>query len=157
MSSTRLAIHTIVGGSGKNAAMSDLLGVLITGGTALHLVDWDRPVWLNPNDMNGLRISPSADFFVADALAVFMHHGLDRCGGTCNRAPGDYNDLGVAPPCEHLAESRQRAYRDHHHPVLFLHAGPQPDVLVLADLLRLKCPQATSPLSERAVDVIGLA
>ena len=137
--------------------MSDVLGILVTGGKALHLVDWDRPVWLNPDDPNGLRITPSPDYFVADALAVFMHHALDRCGGTCDRSPGDYNDLGDTAPCGHLAEARDRAYKEHGQPVLYLHAEPQPDVLVLADLLRLKCPYATTQLSPGAADAIGLA
>ena len=135
--------------------MSDLLGVLVTGGRALHLVDWDRPVWLNPDEPNGLRITPSPDYFVADALAVFVHHALDRCGGICNREPGDYNDLSETAPCLHLVDARDRAYAEHHAPVLFFHADPQPDVLVLADLLRLKCPQATSPLSHAATDILG--
>ena len=137
--------------------MSDLLGILVVGGRALHLVDWDRPVWLDPEDPNGLRITPSPDYFVADALAVFILHGLDHCGGDCRRAPGDYNDLSETAPCLHLVDARDRAYARAQPVLIFIHAGPTPDVLVSADLLRLKAKHVTIRVTDAAVDLLGLA
>lgn len=137
--------------------MSDLLGILVVGGRALHLVDWDRPVWLDPEDPNGLRITPSPDYFVADAIAVFKLHALDRCGGDCRRSPGDYNDLSEAAPCLHLVDARDRAYANTQPVAIFIHAGPTPDVLVSADLLRLKAPHVALRATDQATLTLGLS
>ena len=56
--------------------MSDFLAIAAVRGKVLHLVDFDRPVWMNAEDPTGDRIIPDLDNMLTDALLFFCHEEL---------------------------------------------------------------------------------
>ena len=117
--------------------MSDFVGILVTGGKALHLVDWNRPAWLDPDDPEGLRVVPDPQHFVVDALAVMCADGLAQCTPECKHSTDGLNELAGAQ-CEHVRDARERLYASFDKPLVFVHSDDQPDGLVMQDLARLQ-------------------
>lgn len=132
--------------------MSDFVGILVTGGKAMHLVDWSRPAWFDPDRSDGLRVVPDLQHFVADALLVMYANGLTKCGQECAREPEGLNDL-TDPQCNHVQAARQALYESFDQPMVFMHSDEQPDGLVLQDLGRFKrAPHACARIEQGLFD-----
>lgn len=128
--------------------MSDLLGILNVGGKSFHLVDWDRPVWFDPADRDGLRVVPDPDHFVADLIAVMCLNVLQECGQACGRAMTGLNVLS-GPQCEHVEEARRRIYSDFKDPLICMYPGEHVDGNISRDLARFKrSPMTLARLDE---------
>lgn len=56
--------------------MSDFLAIAAVRGKVLHLVDFDRPVWMRADNPIGDRIVPDLENMLADALLFFCHEEL---------------------------------------------------------------------------------
>ena len=131
--------------------MSSFVGILVVGGQALHLVDWNRPVWFDPDNVEGLRVIPDPDHFVADAVIVMREGALADCSHSCERDLAGLNDL-VERPCEHLERARTKAYADFATPMVFLHSNNNVDSLISSDLVRFR--QAKHTLAQMQSQVL---
>ena len=98
--------------------MSEFVGVLVARGKALHLVDWDRPVWIDPDSPAGFRVVPDPDHIVADALLAHVAGILTTCDPSCGRDLQGLNDLSHS--CPHVESARVQMYRSEIHPLAFL-------------------------------------
>lgn len=88
--------------------MSELIGHLEIDGLQIALVDWDRPVWFRSDDPMGLRVIPSKDFFVTDAIVAFHLDAVSCCEQISNSGNFKLIDLSNISVCKHLELARKQ-------------------------------------------------
>lgn len=135
--------------------MSDFLAILVSGETALHLVDYDKPVWIKPNDVRNLRVVPHPSYMVADALIAHKYGALDSCGGTCNLNPAGLNLLDAAT-CDHVATARIGIYESHKDPIVIIRGTSGLDVTIESDLDKFHANVISLKLTNADSEKIGL-
>jgi len=58
-------------------SMSDYVATLVVDEQQFVLMDYDRPVWFQKDAKSGIRILPTKDHLLADALAAFVLGSFD--------------------------------------------------------------------------------
>ena len=141
---------------GYDVPMSDFIGILVTGDTVLHLVDYDRPVWMKPGDMSGLRVVPSKLHFIADALLAFRYSALNTCSLSCGHSQTSLCDLASDQVCQHVDLARERVYADHKETLLLLTSKGSSEPSLASNLLKFVSGGFEVPLDADVADRLGL-
>lgn len=136
--------------------MSDFIGILVTGDTVLHLVDYDRPVWIKPGDVSGLRVLPSKLHIIADGLLVFRYSALDNCSLACGHSRTSLRDLAEDQVCQHIDLARDRVYADHKDVLLFLISEGANESSIASNLRKFVSGGFEVALEANVVDRLGL-
>jgi hypothetical protein len=136
--------------------MSDFIGILVTGDTAIHLVDYDRPVWIKPGDVSGLRVVPSKLHIIADALLAFRYSALDNCSLACGHSRTSLCDLAEDKVCQHVDLARERVYADHKDVLLFLISKKASESLIASNLRKFVSGGFEVALEANVTDRLGL-
>lgn len=138
--------------------MSDFVGILASGKSVFHLVDWDRPVWLSPGDVDGPRCSPHPDHFIADCVAVLRENALSRCTTSCGRSEASYFDFsGDDSNCMHLSSARQLVYSLKEDPWLLITRREISETFLIQDINRLLTKVVLVAVDDRVAFELGLS
>ena len=137
-------------------SMSDFIGILVTGDTVLHLVDYDRPVWIKPSDVSGLRVVPSKSHIIADALLVFRYSALDNCSLACGHSRTSLCDLAEDQVCQHIDLARDRVYADHKDVILFLISKGASEPSIASNLRKFVSGGFEVAMEANVADCLGL-
>ena len=136
--------------------MSDFVGILVTGDTVLHLVDYDRPVWMKPGDVSGLRVVPSKLHIIADALLAFRYSALDNCSVACGQSQTSLRNLAEGRACQHVDLARDRVYADHKDILLFLISKGASESSIVSNLGKFASGGFELALEANVADRLGL-
>lgn len=135
--------------------MSDLLAIVVSGDTVLHVVDFDRPVCFVPGQIQGLRVIPDPQYFLTDAIAVFRDGVLSECESSCKTKADGLNDFSENHVCTHMLSGRNKVRSSNEHPVIVLH-NSELDPAIQADLNKFAHRPVVQKLHDQNGERLGL-